>query len=172
MGATQEHRTVRPAELAMHVRLALRRAFPGCRFSVTSHRYAGGSEARVRWTDGPTAGMVDRVVRPFEGIGFDGRDDSTTFRLVTLETGEVVHAYTSVSVGRQVSHYLGQRVLRLWMAHGGGKWHAAREGVQRAPATLQWYEQHALVVADPRDPALLPLAGARLVLVRMKDGAR
>lgn len=58
------------------IRVALKARFPKTKFSVRSDKYAGGSSIRVGWTDGPTVALVDAVVQPFAGSGFDGMTDS------------------------------------------------------------------------------------------------
>lgn len=67
------------AETAKLVRAALRRAFPGVRFSVRSDTYAGGASIDVAWTDGPTPAAVERVARRFEGASFDGQIDLKSY---------------------------------------------------------------------------------------------
>ena len=47
------------AETAKLVRAALKRSFPGCRFSVRSSTYAGGAAIHVSWVDGPRSSDVD-----------------------------------------------------------------------------------------------------------------
>lgn len=63
------------AETAKMVRVALREAFPGVKFSVRSSVYAGGSSINVSWVDGPNGAMVDRVAGTFSGAYFDGQLD-------------------------------------------------------------------------------------------------
>jgi len=57
------------------VRAALKKAFPGQKFSVTIDRYAGGSSIDVRWTDGPLTKDVDAVAWAYRGGSFDGMID-------------------------------------------------------------------------------------------------
>jgi hypothetical protein len=63
------------AETAKLVRQALKKAFPGTKFSVRSDTYANGASIRVRYTDGPASDKVDAVARGFAGSGFDGMID-------------------------------------------------------------------------------------------------
>lgn len=63
------------ADTAKLVRAALKRAFPGTKFSVRSDTYSGGASIRVRWTDGPTSKMVEAVTGSFAGSRFDGMID-------------------------------------------------------------------------------------------------
>jgi len=62
-------------ETAKLVRQALKKAFPGVKFSVRSDKYAGGASIRVGWTDGPTENDVSNVARAYAGADFDGMVD-------------------------------------------------------------------------------------------------
>lgn len=62
-------------ETAKLVRQALKKAFPGAKFSVRSHTYSGGASIDVSYTDGPTTKEVDAVIGKFGGGGFDGMID-------------------------------------------------------------------------------------------------
>jgi|SRR5579859_4473767 len=74
MIATQK-RYLTCAETAKLIRLALKREFPGQKFSVRSHVYAGGASINVDWTDGPTDDAVSAVTSAYSGAGFDGMID-------------------------------------------------------------------------------------------------
>jgi hypothetical protein len=63
------------AETAKLVRAALKKAFPGVKFSVKSHTYSGGASIDVGWTDGPTQKAVEEVTNAYAGGGFDGMID-------------------------------------------------------------------------------------------------
>jgi hypothetical protein len=63
------------AETAKLVRAALKKAFPGVKFSVRSSVYAGGASMRVGWTDGPKTKAVEAVTNAYAGGGFDGMID-------------------------------------------------------------------------------------------------
>lgn len=63
------------AETAKLVRAALKKEFPGAKFSVRSSTYSGGASIHVSWTDGPTSAAVDEVVGPYAGADFDGMID-------------------------------------------------------------------------------------------------
>lgn len=73
--ATLGKRYLSVAETAKMVRAALKREFPGQKFSVRSHSYSGGAAIRVHWTDGPRASDVQAVTSMFEGARFDGMID-------------------------------------------------------------------------------------------------
>jgi len=66
------------AETAKYVRAALKREFPGVKFSVTSKTFSGGASIDVRWVDGPTAKTVDDVINRYAGASFDGSIDMET----------------------------------------------------------------------------------------------
>ena len=61
---------------AKNMRIELRAAFPGVKFSVTSDQYSMGDSVRVRWTDGPTVNQVEAVIGKYEYGRFDGMTDS------------------------------------------------------------------------------------------------
>lgn len=63
------------ANTAKLIRGALKRAFPGVKFSVVSSVYSGGASIRVKWTDGPTGSMVEAIAKQFAGGRFDGMID-------------------------------------------------------------------------------------------------
>lgn len=65
-------------DTAKLVRWHLARAYPGVKFSVTSSRGLG-ADVCVAWIDGPTQDEVRESVRPYNGQGFDGMTDATTF---------------------------------------------------------------------------------------------
>lgn len=78
------------AETAKLIRKALKEAFPGVKFSVRSDVYSGGSSINVRWTDGPTAKMVESVAGTFSGAYFDGSIDYKGYTKAMID-GETVH---------------------------------------------------------------------------------
>ena len=73
-----------PAETAKAMRLTLKAAFPGVKFSVTTKTYSGGSSINVRWFRGPATNAVSRIADRFQGRDFDGMTDSSTYRKPTL----------------------------------------------------------------------------------------
>ncbi|MBO9609197.1 MAG: hypothetical protein J7639_24800 [Paenibacillaceae bacterium] len=64
------------AETAKKVRKALKEAFPGVKFSVTSSTYSMGSSVSIDWTDGPSRQVVQDVADKFKSATFDGMTDS------------------------------------------------------------------------------------------------
>lgn len=63
------------ADTAKMIRKDLKAAFPGVKFSVRSHSYAGGASIDIRWTDGPTSTQVDAITGRYQGSAFDGMVD-------------------------------------------------------------------------------------------------
>ena len=57
------------------IRAALKKAFPGVKFSVRSSSYSGGASIRVGWMDGPLAKEVEAVAGVYSSGGFDGMID-------------------------------------------------------------------------------------------------
>jgi hypothetical protein len=63
------------AETAKLIRAQLKKRFPKTKFSVVSKTYSGGASITVKWTDGPTAKLVESVTSAYAGGGFDGMID-------------------------------------------------------------------------------------------------
>lgn len=94
MSSTLEYvspRYLTAAETAKLVRQALKREFPGQKFSVRSSTYAGGASIDIGWTDGPTTKAVDQVVGVFAGADFDGMIDLKCYSQHWLEPDGTVH---------------------------------------------------------------------------------
>lgn len=68
------------AQTAKLIRAALKRAFPGVRFSIRSNTYSGGASVKVKWTDGPLQRDVEAVAKRFQGGDFDGMIDMAVCR--------------------------------------------------------------------------------------------
>lgn len=60
---------------AANVRILLKQAFPGVKFSVTCDKYSMGDSLRVSWTDGPDCAAVDAIVGKFSGGSFNSMED-------------------------------------------------------------------------------------------------
>tara|TARA_R110002110_G_scaffold58091_11_gene165268 strand:- start:915 stop:1376 length:462 start_codon:yes stop_codon:yes gene_type:complete len=67
--------TLSPTDAARWLRKDLRRAFPGCKFSLNGSRGTGYGYYDCRWTGGPTEAEVREIVRPYVGSYFDGMTD-------------------------------------------------------------------------------------------------
>lgn len=75
MTTTTTTRYVSAKDTAVLIRKALKRRFPGVKFSVRTDTYSAGASIRVRYTDGPMLAEVEPVARAFQGAGFDGMID-------------------------------------------------------------------------------------------------
>lgn len=95
-----ETRYLTAAETAKLVRVALKGAFPGRKFSVRSETYSMGASIDVSWTDGPTSSAVEAVVERFRGADFDGMVDMKVYRQHWLTpSGEIILARVEASTG-------------------------------------------------------------------------
>lgn len=99
-------RYISPADTAKLIRVALRKEFPTVKFSVRTSTYSGGASIDVKWENGPTSKMVERVTGKFSGASFDGMVDLKSYRDSELG-GERVHfgadyVFTSRSLTREV----------------------------------------------------------------------
>lgn len=88
------------AETAKLIRAALKRAFPGAKFSVRSNTYSGGASIDIGWTDGPIPAEVEAVTGAYSGADFDGMIDLKTYNdSWLLPDGSVAFASTPGTVG-------------------------------------------------------------------------
>lgn len=80
-------------EQAKLIRAALKRAFPGFKFSVRSSKYSMGASIDIKWEDGPTTKEVEQVTDQYRGGGFDGMIDyAYSLRSWLLPDGSAVPA--------------------------------------------------------------------------------
>jgi hypothetical protein len=63
------------AETAKLVRAALKKKFPGVKFSVRSDVYSMGASIDISWVLGPTSEEVDKVGKQYASASFDGMID-------------------------------------------------------------------------------------------------
>lgn len=116
------------AETAKLLRKALKKNFPGVKFSVRSDTYAGGASIRVEYLDGPAKSEVTKVAHGYEGAGFDGMIDLKYYNshavnkdgevilvssngtassggyVPTMEEAELPEGYEKVSLGADYVH--------------------------------------------------------------------
>jgi hypothetical protein len=93
------------AESSKLLKRALAARFPSTKFSVTIDRGTAYGCASVRWTDGPTVALVDEVVNPFKGQGFDGSTDSSYHIKTWLPDGRA-SGLRLISTSREISYTL------------------------------------------------------------------
>lgn len=72
---TQQREWLSCAETAKILRQALKREFPGTKFSVRSKTYAGGASISVDYSDDLDREHIRRVCDQFAGGRFDGMTD-------------------------------------------------------------------------------------------------
>jgi hypothetical protein len=73
-----EREYISVTDTAKLVRAALKKAFPGIKFSVVSESYAGGASVDITWAFGPTTKEVDAIGKQYESCNFDGMIDMET----------------------------------------------------------------------------------------------
>ena len=62
-------------QAAKNIRLELKRAFPGIKFSVTSQVYTGGDSVDIGWELGPTTKEVEAITGKYQEGHFNGMED-------------------------------------------------------------------------------------------------
>ncbi len=77
-----ETRSIHTEEQVAMMSAALKARFPATKFSVSRELSMTGSIV-VQWTDGPSVRLVTEITAPYEGKGFDGMTDSTTYREIS-----------------------------------------------------------------------------------------
>lgn len=101
--AQRETKYLSCAETAKLVRAALKEAFPGVKFSVRSSVYSGGASISVRWTNGPRAKPVEKVIERFAGADFDGMQDLKTYHTTQTADGPVHYGADFVFAYREIT---------------------------------------------------------------------
>jgi hypothetical protein len=97
-------------ETAVAIRAALKAAFAGQKFSVTTSYASMTSSTHIAWTDGPTEKEVERVTDRFTSKSFNGSDDSTHYHEQQVD-GQRVQYSGWVTTRRNVSAALLQKAL-------------------------------------------------------------
>ncbi len=115
-------------ETAQFIREALKKNFPGTKFSVTTSYASMTSSTNVTWTDGPTDAEVEAITNRFTSRGFDGMTDSTTYHNQKNEAGFVVSYSGWIHTTRNLSAALLERAL--------GRFQAERAAYGFPPADL------------------------------------
>jgi hypothetical protein len=73
--AGKEFLSIDAAEMAKLMREKLKQRFPGVKFKVRSHRYAGGSSVRIEWICGPDTDDVRAITENYDFFEFCGMSD-------------------------------------------------------------------------------------------------
>lgn len=105
-------------QAAKNIRIELRRAYPGVKFSVTTERYSGGNSCNIDWTDGPNAEQVEKITNKYSGGHFDGMTDS--YEHSRSPWVDVFGQAKYVHCNRHYSDKMVESVLRRVAAHLGG----------------------------------------------------
>jgi hypothetical protein len=103
---------------AKNIRIELKRAFPGVKFSVRSDSYSGGNAIDIGWTDGPTHDQVKKITGKYSGGHFDGMTDCYEYSrspwTEVFGSSKYVHCHRDYSdkmvasvMGRVCRHYGG-----------------------------------------------------------------
>ena len=64
---------------AKNIRIELKTAFPGVKFSVTSESFSGGNAVDIRWEGWPSCDEVEKITKKYQHGYFDGMTDSYTY---------------------------------------------------------------------------------------------
>ena len=64
---------------AKNIRIELKRAFPGIKFSVRTKSYSGGDSTDVSWMFGPTCKEVEAITGKYVNSSFDGMVDLKSY---------------------------------------------------------------------------------------------
>ena len=99
------------AETAKMIRMALKEAFPGIKFSVRTSTYSGGASISLCWTDGPNVAQVEAVTNIFKGAYFDGSIDYQGNRFAMLDGVRVSFGSDYIHTKRQHSRAACERTL-------------------------------------------------------------
>lgn len=106
-GSRLEYSTKETAQL---IRQALKSAFPGQKFSVTTKYGSCYSATDIQWTDGPTEPEVQRITNQFSSKSFDGMTDSTNYHEQVVD-GQRVQYSGWVNTTRRISATLLEKAL-------------------------------------------------------------
>jgi hypothetical protein len=109
-------RHIPTTDCAKLIRRDLKAHFPGTKFSVKCHKYAGGSSIDVSWYDGARVADVQKIARRYEGASFDGMQDLKTYNrsLVVNEQGqpeEIGYGVDYIHCNRHITNRDTQEVI-------------------------------------------------------------
>ncbi|MEX3929767.1 LPD29 domain-containing protein [Paraburkholderia sp. BR10936] len=99
------------AETAKLLRKALKEAFPGVKFGVRSHKYAGGASIGVAWRDGPSEALVEAITDRFRGSYFDGMIDYQGSRYAMIDGQMVRFGADYIQTRRSFSRAMVERFV-------------------------------------------------------------
>lgn len=94
---------------AKNIRIELKAAFKGVKFSIKSESFSGGNAIRASWTDGPTVAQVEEITGRYKAGSFDGMTDCYDYEFSYW--AEAFGDAKYISSSRTVSDELAERVL-------------------------------------------------------------
>ena len=111
---------IKCSDTAKMIRLALKEAVPGIKFSVTSKTYAGGASISIDYVDGPNTKQLDSLIAIFEGSYFDGMTDYKGSNYAMIDGEQVAFCSDYVFVNRSYSDSFIQKQLdRFYRQYAG-----------------------------------------------------
>lgn len=128
-------------EVAKIVRKIVKENWPTVKFSVRTHKYAGGASIDVRWLDGPTAEQMDREIKHLQAVSHIDITDYAHHTTSTHE-GETFHSG---------AHYIfAERKVSKELMEWAARKMATRLGLPVLNILESDYDQQGYV--DPEDP--------------------
>ena len=127
-----------PVVAAKNVRIELKRAFPGVKFSVTTSKFSMGNSINIDWTDGPTSNQVTAITDKYTSGDFDGMNDLYTYKhsefTSTYGSAKYISfsrhyspAFIDACVSQVVSMFGGQAITAADYLNGGARfWNNGR----------------------------------------------
>lgn len=91
-------------DTAKKIRKALKKEFPGVKFSVKSSTYSMGSSVNINWEDGPFQADVQKIADRYQSARFDGMVDmETTHGYKDPEDGKIYSGAKYIFASRNLS---------------------------------------------------------------------
>ena len=112
------------AAAAKAIREELKKTFPGIKFSVISDSYSMGDSVHIDWTDGPTTGEVDSIVKKYQYGSFNGMEDIYEITNSREDIPQTKYIQTSRSQSDAVKELVNQCPV-----FNGDDWHNRPEAI-------------------------------------------
>ena len=118
---------------AKNIRIELKAAFPGHKFSVRIESYSMGNNITVKWVDGPAAERVDAIINRYQQGHFDGMTDCYEYsnNLWTDSFGGSLYVHSSRDYSPQIYAWA-KAEAATQVDHPGNIWQAEIWTVLRA----------------------------------------
>lgn len=156
-------RYISAKETAVLVRAALKKAFPGVKFGVTTQHYTA---VNVKWVDGPLTADVEAVAKQYQGGSFDGMIDlAYQWTSYLAPDGS---AGIAKSPGTTGSHYpidnMGELPVGAELVRFGAQYVTCRREISdftaKRAAVTAWVQAHC-TMDNPDAPASVQQFGGR-----------